>query len=119
VYKAVTNGEGLYNFPELPPSSYTLSVAAPSMKMFTQSGITVSVGNTARIDVVLEVGQSSQTVTVTGDASQLQTESSDIGTTVSTKLIEDLPLQFNGTVRRAAGRHRHPPRWRNDRARLG
>jgi hypothetical protein len=98
-FKAVTNGEGLFNFPELQPGSYTISVSAPSMKTFTQTGITVSVGNTANVGVVLEVGSSSQTITVRADASQLQTESSDIGTTVPTKLIEDLPLQFNGTVR--------------------
>ena len=45
------------------------------------------------------MGAANQSVTVTSDASQLQTESSDIGTTVPTKLIEDLPLQFNGQVR--------------------
>jgi hypothetical protein len=98
-YKAVTNGEGIYNFPELAPGTYFLVASAPALKRYTQNGITVSVGDTAKVDVTMAVGGTNETVTVTADASQLQTESSDVGTTVSTKLIEDLPLQFNGTVR--------------------
>lgn len=98
-YKAVASGQGLFTFPELNPGSYTLSASAPSFREYRQSGITVSVGNTAALTIVLQVGAASDTVTVTADASQLQTESSDVGTTVPTKLIEDLPLQFSGTVR--------------------
>jgi len=98
-YKAVTNGEGIYNFPELAPGTYSLAASASALKRYTQNGITVNVGNTAKVDVTMAVGGANETVTVTGDASQLQTESSDVGTTVSTKLIQDLPLQFNGTVR--------------------
>ena len=98
-YHDVTNDQGYFNFPELPPGSYTIAVSAPSLKHYTQSGITVSVGDTAKLNIMMQVGTASETVSVTGDASQLQTESSDVGTTVSTKMIEDLPLQFNGTVR--------------------
>ena len=57
------------------------------------------VGSTATVNVALQVGAATQSVTVTSDASQLQSDSSDIGTTVPTELIEDLPLQFSGTVR--------------------
>ena len=98
-FKAATNEQGLFTFPELPPGKYTLSASSPSFKQYTQNGITVNVGDTATVNIVLEVGTQSESITVTSDASQLQTESSDVGTTVSTKLIEDLPLQFNGTVR--------------------
>jgi hypothetical protein len=98
-YEAKSNGQGLYSFPELPPGSYTLSVSSPGFESYTQNGITVSVGNTAEVNSVLKVGASTQTVTVTSDASQLLADSSDMGTTVPAQLIEDLPLQFNGTVR--------------------
>ncbi|HEY1902162.1 MAG TPA: TonB-dependent receptor [Terracidiphilus sp.] len=98
-YEAKSNGQGLYSFPELPPGSYTLSVTSPGFESYTQKGITVSVGNTAEVNSVLQVGASTQTVTVTSDASQLHADSSDMGTTVPAQLIEDLPLQFNGTVR--------------------
>jgi hypothetical protein len=98
-YGARSNSEGLYNFPELPPGTYTLAVTAPSFKSYSQNGITVNVGDTATINVALQVGSTTESVTVNSDASQLETESSDVGTTVSTKLIEDLPLQFSGQVR--------------------
>ena len=98
-YNAVSGPEGLFTFPELPPGTYSLAVAAPGFQSYTQNGITVSVGSTATVKPVLKVGGTAESVTVTSDASQLQTESSDIGTTVSTELISDLPLQFNGTVR--------------------
>lgn len=99
VYRAVASGDGLYTFPELPPGTYSLTVTAPGFASFTQHGITVNVGSTATVNTALQVGSVTETVTVTSDASQLQTESSDVGTTVSTQLIQDLPLQFNGTVR--------------------
>ena len=98
-FTAVAGTDGLYTFPELQPGSYTLAVTASGFESYTQNGITVNVGSTATVNVVLKVGAATESVTVTSDASQLQSESSDIGTTVSTELIEDLPLQFNGTVR--------------------
>ncbi|HZD50772.1 MAG TPA: carboxypeptidase-like regulatory domain-containing protein, partial [Silvibacterium sp.] len=98
-YDAQTNAAGIYNFPELQPGLYNLSVSAAGFSKYSQTGINVTVGTAATVNVALTVGAASQTVTVKSDASQLQTESSDIGTTVPTKLIEDLPLQFNGQVR--------------------
>ncbi|HEY1803412.1 MAG TPA: carboxypeptidase regulatory-like domain-containing protein, partial [Terracidiphilus sp.] len=99
LYAAKSNGQGLFTFPELPPGTYSLAVTSPGFESYTQNGITVSVGSTAEAQAILKVGAATQTVTVTSNASQLQTDSSDIGTTVPAQLIEDLPLQFNGTVR--------------------
>ena len=84
-YKAVTNAQGLFNFPELPPGLYNVSISAPAFKRYTQDGITVSVGGTASLNIPLQVGAATESVTVMSDASQLQTESSDVGTTVSTQ----------------------------------
>ena len=98
-FSAIASEDGLYTFPELPPGSYSLTVTAPGFESYTQNGITIYVGSTATVNAALHVGATTESVTVTSDASQLQSESSDIGTTVSTALIQDLPLQFNGTVR--------------------
>jgi hypothetical protein len=98
-YEAKTNEEGLFTFPELQPGTYSLGAISSGFESYTQNGITISVGSTATVNIALHVGATTENVTVTSDASQLQTESSDIGTTVSTALIQDLPLQFNGTVR--------------------
>jgi len=98
-YEAVSSGEGLYTFPELEPGTYALAVTYPKFESYAQSGITVSVGSTTTVNAVLSVGSAAQSVTVTSGGSQLQTQSSDIGTTVSSELIEDLPLQFSGAPR--------------------
>jgi hypothetical protein len=134
-----TSGDGLYTFPELSPGSYTLTVASAGFQSYTQNGITISVGNTATVNAILQVGSASQSVTVTSDALQLQTNSSDVGTTVPTELIEDLPLQYAGSPRnplafvmltpgfsgvntnsptdqwRSAGWHGYSGGWRNHR----
>ena len=98
-YAAKATSEGLFTFPELPPGSYTLAVTYPGFESYTQNGITVNVGSTATVNAVLKVGSATVSITVTGDASQLQSYSSDVGITVPAELIEGLPLQFNGTVR--------------------
>jgi hypothetical protein len=99
-YTAVAGDQGLFTFPELPPGTYTLAVTATGFAPYEQKGITVYVGSTATLNVAMQVGAAtSTTVTVTADASQLQTESSDVGTVVAKEFIQDLPLQFNGTVR--------------------
>ena len=98
-YAAVANSQGLYTFSELQPGTYTLAVTSPGFKSYTQIGITVNVGSTASVNAVLQIGAATQNITVTGDASQLQTESSDVGTTVPSELIEDLPLFFGGEPR--------------------
>src|SRR5450631_572985 len=98
-YAAVANSQGLYTFSELQPGTYTLAVTSPGFKSYTQIGITVNVGSTASVNAVLEIGAATQNITVTSDASQLQTESSDVGTTLPSELIEDLPLFFGGEPR--------------------
>jgi hypothetical protein len=97
--EASTSGEGLYTFSELSPGTYSLTITSPGFQSYIQNGITVNVGSTATINAVLKIGSDTESVTVISDASQLQTESSDIGTTVPTQLIEDLPLQFSGAPR--------------------
>jgi hypothetical protein len=98
-YNAVTSSQGIYTFPEVAPGIYRVSVAAPNFKQYSQDGITIDVGQTVTVNATLEVGAATEVVNVDSDASQLQSETSDIGTTISPKLLEDLPLSFGGTVR--------------------
>ncbi len=98
-YKTVTSHQGIYTFPRVAPGTYDLLVAARTFKQYVQSGIRIDVGQTVTVNASLAIGEADQTVTVNADASQLQTESSDIGTSISPKMLEDLPLSFSGTVR--------------------
>jgi Carboxypeptidase regulatory-like domain/TonB dependent receptor len=98
-FSVTTNADGRFSYPALTLGNYKVSVTAPGFKEAIESGITVSIGVTSTVDVPLEVGQTSQSVTVNASAQQIQTESSDVGTTVSPTLIQELPLNFSGLVR--------------------
>ena len=98
-YATKSTAEGLFTFSELPPGSYILTVTAPGFESYTQSGIVVEVGNTSTVTAQLKVGAASATVSVNSDASHLETESSDVGFTMSPQVLESLPLPFGGEIR--------------------
>ena len=56
-YDTVTTATGNYTLPSLPAGPYNLSVTVPGFKKFIQDGIQVATAQTARVDVVLEVGR--------------------------------------------------------------
>ncbi len=98
-YNTVTNAQGIYAFTEVAPGVYDLAITAASFKQYSQHGISIVVGQTFTVNASLAAGAADQTVTVNADASQLQSESSDIGTSISPQMLEDLPLSFGGSVR--------------------
>lgn len=97
--QAKTTSAGVYALSNLPPGRYEVTVQAPGMKKYTQQGVTVATASTVGLDVKLQVGSTTETVTVAADAAQLQTESSDIGTAVQNTLVDNLPLEVSGTIR--------------------
>jgi hypothetical protein len=98
-YEAKASGEGLFTFPELPPGTYALAVSAAGFESYTQNGITIEVASTSTVNAQLKVGSALATVTVTSDASHLETDSSDVGFTMSPEQLESLPLPFGGEIR--------------------
>jgi hypothetical protein len=94
-----TTGAGIYSLPNLPPGRYSVTVEAPNMKKYFQEGVTVATGATVSLDIPMQLGAVSDSVTVTADAPQLQAATSDIGATVQSSLVENLPLAVSGTIR--------------------
>ncbi len=94
-----TTDAGVYALPNLPPGRYSVTVEANGMKKYAQEGVTVATASTVALDLKLQLGSASETIEVTADAGQLQTESSDIGTTVQNTLVDNLPLEVSGTIR--------------------
>jgi hypothetical protein len=88
----VSNDAGIYSFPALPPGTYSLRVSKPGFKTFTRGDIVLQVQQNARIDVVLTVGEVSETVEVVGAAELLSTENATVGTVIENKRIVELPL---------------------------
>src|SRR5712664_2055191 len=89
----------IYSLPNLPPGRYSVTVEAPNLKKYAQEGVTVTTGTAIPLNIPMQLGAVSESVTVTADASQLQTTTSEIGATVSPTLIANLPLQVSGTIR--------------------
>jgi hypothetical protein len=92
----VTTGVGEYTVPELAAGTYSVTVVAPGFSTLVRNGITVSVGETARVDLQLGVGQGSTTISVTEDAPLLQTDSPQNNIEVSTKDMNELPFNVAG-----------------------
>jgi hypothetical protein len=95
----VTSNAGLYSLANLPPGRYTVTVEAPNLKKYSREGVTVQTDATVALDVQMQLGAVSDSVTVAADATQLETATSDIGATLQSSLTENLPLEVNGTVR--------------------
>jgi hypothetical protein len=91
-FSATTDSQGRYVLRNLSPGKYDLSVSAPGMQTFTQSGITVTVGQNAEANVQFEVKGTTQTISVTESAPLLQTQDASTGQLVNRKFINDLPL---------------------------
>jgi hypothetical protein len=94
-----TTQAGIYSLPNIPPGRYSVTVEAPNLKKYSQEGVTVTTGTAVSLNIPMQLGAVSESVTVTADASQLQTTTSEIGATVSPTLVANLPLQVSGTIR--------------------
>ena len=97
VYKTVSGPEGTYRVSDIAIGRYDVTVEAPGFKASVQKGVPVQISTVAALNITLQVGDVKEAVTVQADAPTLQTESSDIGTVVGEKQIEDLPLALNST----------------------
>ncbi|HTW66029.1 MAG TPA: carboxypeptidase-like regulatory domain-containing protein, partial [Bryobacteraceae bacterium] len=98
VYKVATTNTGNYTLANLPVGTYVLTVDAPGFKKFERPGLIVQVAETTRVDAVLEVGSSSETVTVSTEAPLLKTESGEISHQIDYTDADLLPLfTTNGT----------------------
>ena len=92
----VTTGAGAYTIPELPAGQYSVTVTAGGFRELIRKGITVSVGETASVDVQLAVGQATETITVTENAPLLQTDSAQNNIEVTTTNLNELPINITG-----------------------
>ncbi|MGA7237231.1 MAG: carboxypeptidase regulatory-like domain-containing protein, partial [Bryobacteraceae bacterium] len=95
---ATTETTGAYSLPFLPLGEYEISVDAPGFKGFLRRGLTLSAGETRVIDVRMEIGAASDSVTVTGDAPLVQTTNASTGQVVTTREVEDIPINGRAPI---------------------
>jgi hypothetical protein len=87
-----TNGEGNYQFPVVRAGMYSVGVEAPGFKQSKRENVSVSIQQRAVVDFRLQPGALTQSVDVTSDAAQLQTQDASLGGVVHAQTINDLPL---------------------------
>jgi len=93
-YSSATDGSGYYVFASLPVGAYDLSVESQGFKRAVREDVTMQVGQKARIDFSLEVGEVTQSVAVEGTAPLLTTQEASTGTVIENRLVTDLPLSL-------------------------
>lgn len=91
VLTSVTNSAGEYVFTSLTPGRYTVEATAPGFSLKKVSQFVLAVGQTGTIDFALSVGSESTVVTVEAEGQQLDATSSNLGTVLATKQVNDLP----------------------------
>jgi hypothetical protein len=87
-----SGADGLYRFTNVLAGTYDLSVTASGFRQYTQQDIPISVNLVQRVDVAMQVGQVTETITVEGAALTLQTEKTDISANLNPKEVTDMPL---------------------------
>jgi hypothetical protein len=108
-YKIGSSSTGNYTLANLPAGNYVLTVDAPGFKKFDRPNLVVQVAETIRVDAILEVGSSSETVTVSTEAPLLKTESGEISHQVDYTDADLLPLfTTNGAGTSSMGNIRDP-----------
>ena len=90
--ETVSNDAGDYQLPYLTPGIYELAAEVQGFKRYVRPNITVSTNQRYQIDVTLEVGQVSDSVTVTEDAPLLQASSASVGQVINSAQVENMPM---------------------------
>ena len=92
-----SSSDGTYYFPRLAPGKYTVTATASGFKKTAATGVTVNVGVVNPLDVKLETGAVSETVTVTADTEQIiNRDQAQISNTFETRKVEELPSNSAG-----------------------
>jgi hypothetical protein len=89
---ATSNGSGQYVVPDLRPGVYSVGVTHPGFKSSKRDGVVLQVGQTARVDVALVIGQTTEVVNVREEARLVESETSDRGIVIDEQKIVELPL---------------------------
>src|SRR5438093_3136519 len=92
VRTVVTNETGSYAMPNLPVGPYKLEASLPGFRTYVQTGIVLQVNANPEINIVMDVGQVSETVSVQADAALVETRSTGIGQVIDNVRVLELPL---------------------------
>jgi hypothetical protein len=88
--------DGLYNLTTLKPGTYRMTVRAAGFETIVREGIELQIGENARLDFTLHIGDSQTTITVTSGNPSVNQDDASVGTVIDRNLIDRLPLNGRG-----------------------
>ena len=91
-FTAVSNDAGFYAVPSLPPGQYELSVSSAGFGTYTRTGVVLTVGQTATINVTLKVAAVKEVVVVSTEAPAVEGTRSEVSQVIDTRQIANLPI---------------------------
>ena len=94
--QTTSSSSGAYSFPELNLGAYDVSASAPGFSTQVQHGVQITIGSVTALNLTLAAGSTSSVVNVDASAPAVETESSDVGGTIDTRQIIQLPLALGG-----------------------
>ena len=89
---ATTDARGTYTFPVLPMGNYVLEVNHPGFKPYRRTAITLDANGALLINIVLQVGQRTDAITVSDNAAHVETSSSQMGEVIAGSTMTGVPL---------------------------
>jgi carboxypeptidase family protein len=88
----VSNTQGTYTFPLMPPGAYQLAAELQGFKRYVRNGVVIEVAQTTRVDIALQIGAVSESILVTGTSPLVRSTTSELGQVIPMKTIQALPL---------------------------
>jgi hypothetical protein len=95
IVRLKTNSSGLYSAPLLPPGSYVVTGEATGFKKEIRNGITLMSAEVRNVDMTLQIGAATESVTVTTEAPLVDITHTDSGSTLDDRSVRDLPVMTN------------------------
>ena len=93
--ETATDSTGAYRFPTVQSGTYTVAVTLSGFRTFTRTEVPVTLNNITRVDASLQVGQLSETVTVSAETPVLQTERAEVRAELKAREFVNLPVSLN------------------------
>lgn len=90
---SITNEQGIYRFPNLPPGTYDITVELAGFATSTQTGIPIALGGTADVPVQMKVSTQQETITVTAEAPVVDSASTQVATNYTREWVENIPVR--------------------------
>jgi hypothetical protein len=108
VFTTVSTETGTYSAPNLPPGSYSIAASLPGFKKYERTGVSLAAAQILKVDIPLEVGATTESITIAAEGTLLKTETGDIAHNITVAQLVDLPILGIGNANAGSSGVRNP-----------